>query len=166
MGAINLNDIVQGFEARAEVNFWVRTDAAGLGFGAEAIRAVIAHAFAPRWPQRGGGVMHRPGLGLSRIDALIAPENAGCRRVVERLGFVPDPDRPGRSLRIGGADVEHLAYTAFAPIGGAEPPGGGGHPRLSQRMIARSVELLLGIERCAAEREQGCWHPDSLRTMA
>ncbi len=149
VGAINLNNVLQGFEPRAEVNFWVRSDAAGLGFGAEAMRAVIAHAFGPTWAPRAGGAMHRPGLGLSRIDALIAPANSGCRRVVERLGFAPDPDGPGRTLRIGGTDVEHLAYTAFAPIENAVSPA---PPGRNIDSLTRVIDIILGVERIARER--------------
>jgi RimJ/RimL family protein N-acetyltransferase len=56
-----------------EIGYWLRETARHRGLMAEALPLVIAHA------------MH--GLGLQRLEAHIAVENAASIRVVERLGF-------------------------------------------------------------------------------
>ena len=150
VGAFNLNDIRHGLETRAELTTWVRTDEAGKGIAVEAIREVLSLAFAARWAQREDGQTRLPGLGLSRVDGLIAPDNIPCLRMAERLGFVLDTERGPQRLMVRGQEVEHLSYVAFAPSSGHaehEPTVPAGVS------LARSIDALLGIERRAAVRE-------------
>lgn len=149
VGAFNLNDITHGLESHAEMSAWVRTDDAGRGFAAEAIRAVLAHAFGARWTQRIDGQTRLPGLGLSRVDGLISPSNTPCLALVEKLGFVRSPDRSPQQLVVRGRKVEHLPFVAFAPLAGELGPESAVPAGVS---LAKSIAALLSIERRAAVR--------------
>ena len=63
---------------RAEVGFLVGRAHWGHGYGGEAMRALISHAFGG--PDVGG-------IGLRRLEADVDPRNAASLRVLERLGF-------------------------------------------------------------------------------
>lgn len=117
LGCININDISRGLECSGEVNFWMASDATGRGHATGALRAVLAHAFAdlPR------------GLGLQRVTALIAPDNAASRRVALKAGMCPRPAEfegmAGRRrlhavhpLNLAGRSVIHEVFEAFAPL--------------------------------------------------
>lgn len=146
VGAINLNDISFGIECRAELNLWVRTTAAARGLGTEMVQASIRHAFRPRSERQmreGEGLL--PGLGLTRIDALVAPENFASLALVRRLGFVIDPVSPHEQITLNEQRIEHSRYVlwcerAFAARSIDDLP-----PR-----FARSLESVLRIESAAA----------------
>ena len=77
-----------------EIAYVLATEAQGRGFATEAGAAVRDHAFDV--------------LGLSRLVALVHPENESSARVAEKLGFSFEKDVPrpsGRVLRLYG--LEH-----------------------------------------------------------
>lgn len=148
LGAFNFNDITHGLEPRAEVNFWIRSDATGCGIAREALHALLAHAFAPRCPLQAAAMGVPPGLGLSRVEGLISPENAASLNLVRRLGFVPDSARLPRRLDVLGRHVEHLPFVRFAQVA----LHGVLHPRVPAGVsLGRSIDALLSIEHRAAE---------------
>ena len=84
IGLIDLDDVsVDGREA--EIGIWLEQTAWGQGYAGEAARAVVDWAFGP--------------LGLTRIRAGHAQDNAGSARMVESFGFrhVGDVAAPSRS---------------------------------------------------------------------
>lgn len=105
IGLVNLNDLIRGLECQAEANWWIAADCLRRGFAAEAVSAVVQHAFSdlPR------------GLGLQRVVALITPENIASLRVAQRAGFVRSPE-DDLALLIAGQNVQHQAFTAYAPL--------------------------------------------------
>lgn len=140
VGAVNLNDIAHGLSPLAELNLWIRTTDTGRGLATEMVSAAIAHAFRPRCPRllREGT---RPGLGLSRIDALVAPENTPSRAIMRSLGFAPVPEPGARTLVIGGRSIPHTRFTRWCDT---EPAARGIddlHPR-----FARSLDAVICIE--------------------
>ncbi len=68
---------------RAEVGFLVGRAHWGNGYGGEAMRALIGHAFGG--PDAGRSGVR--GVGLRRLEADVDPRNAASLRVLERLGF-------------------------------------------------------------------------------
>ncbi len=149
VGAFNLNDISHGLVPGAEASFWVRTDEAGKGFAREAIVAMLAHAFAPRWPRAVAPAGQASGLGLSRVDGLVAPGNTASLRLLERAGFHGDVDRPTQVLTVHGRAVEHLRFIAHAPL----RSGVLCEPRIPKGVSLRqSIDWLMTIEGRAAER--------------
>lgn len=152
VGAVNLNDITHGLTPRAELNFWIRTQDTGRGLASEMIDAALSHAFGPRSPRllRDGT---RPGLGLLRIDALVAPGNAPSLAIMRSLRFDLDAGSRSCTLVIGGRTIEHLRFTRWWR---AEPASRGIddlHPR-----FARSFEAIATIEALAERdaRESPC----------
>lgn len=110
IGGINLNDISRGLEHTAELVIWISADAAAKGYGLEGSRAVLDHACADA----------PVGLGLHKISALIAPDNAACIALAHRLGM----NRSARQtieLLIGGERIAHNVYEAFAPVPSTAP---------------------------------------------
>lgn len=144
IGCFNFNDISYGLESRAEMSFWVRTDEAGHGYAREAVAAMLAHAFSPRWAVHGIAKTHQAGLGLSRVDGLIAPDNHSCLHLVARLGFVPDDSKTAQRLTVCGQQVEHLPFVVFAPFLGRVTNA----PRVPEGVsLSKSIESLMRIER-------------------
>jgi ribosomal-protein-alanine N-acetyltransferase len=144
VGSFNFNDISYGLESRAEMSFWVRTDEAGHGYAREAVAAMLVHAFAPRWAVHGTAKTQQAGLGLSRVDGLIAPDNHSCLHLVARLGFVPDAHKSAQRLTVCGQEVEHLPFVVFAPLSGRTSTA----PRVPAGVsLSRSIESLMRIER-------------------
>lgn len=146
VGAINLNDVSFGIECRAELNLWVRTTTAARGLGTEMVQAAIRHAFRPqsgRQMREGEGLL--PGLGLTRIDALVAPENFASLALVRRLGFVVDPDAPSAQLTLNEQLVEHTRYVLWCENASAARSIDDLPPR-----FARSLDSVLRIEAAAA----------------
>ena len=76
LGTVGIFELRLGIDA--EVGFWVHPEARGRGVATEACRLALRHAFVP---EEDGG------LGLGRVRAVVAEENAASRRVVERLGM-------------------------------------------------------------------------------
>src|SRR5215469_3348815 len=72
---------------RGEVGFLFRRDQWGLGYGREAMAALIAHAFGP--------------LKLERLEARILAGNRRAKRLVMALGFLPEGRLAGHLLRDG-----------------------------------------------------------------
>lgn len=94
IGLIDLDDVsVDGREA--EIGVWLEQACWGRGYAGEAARAVVDWAFGP--------------LGLTRIRAGHAQDNAGSARMVQTFGFrhVGDVVAPSRSR---GEDVLQRRY--------------------------------------------------------
>jgi RimJ/RimL family protein N-acetyltransferase len=105
LGAVNLNDISRGLEARATANWWLIPSARGRGIAFEAVKAVLDRAFADL----------PDGCGLDRVDALIDPANIPSLRLAERLRLRAQPGQHERIL-IAGESRVHQHYTAFASV--------------------------------------------------
>lgn len=75
--AVNLNAVRRGLTCEADANWWTAADALRRGYAAEALGALLTHAFADL----------PAGLGLHRVLAGIQPHNAASRALAERLGF-------------------------------------------------------------------------------
>lgn len=104
LGAVNINNVTYGLEARGTLNWWLAPSARGRSIGAEAIEALFAHAFSDL-----------PfGRGLHRLDGLIDPANFPSLRLAERMRMRPQPGQYERVMINGEAKV-HQLYCAFAP---------------------------------------------------
>lgn len=99
---------VKLFEVRAgvdaEVGFLVHPEARGRGVATEACRLALRHAFVP---EEDGG------LGLGRVRAIVAEENAVSRRVVERVGMTWQ-GRERRLLEVQGGLADAAIYDVLA----------------------------------------------------
>jgi RimJ/RimL family protein N-acetyltransferase len=85
LGGVDLS-FIRGREA--ELGFLVRRDRWGLGYGGEAVAAVLAHAFGP--------------MGLRRITARIHAGNSAAAGLLARAGFVLADRRPDYPMPGGG----------------------------------------------------------------
>ncbi len=95
MGAITLDNIRRGPAQIGQVGYWIGPDFARNGYMAEALEALVQHAFST--------------LDLSRIEAACLPENVPSRGLLEKCGF----QREGiaRSyLQIAGRWRNHVLY--------------------------------------------------------
>jgi RimJ/RimL family protein N-acetyltransferase len=149
VGVFNLNEVDYRLESRAEAMLWVRSDAAGSGFASEGLRALLKQAFAPRWASRDEQNPVPAGLGLSRVDSFVSPENTACLGLIKRLGFVPDPGRAPQELLLRGTRVVHQPFVCFAQVHGRPATQPVIAPGIS---IDRSISSLLSIE-CPAPSE-------------
>jgi RimJ/RimL family protein N-acetyltransferase len=105
IGAVNLNDITRGLEARGTANWWLVPGARRRGIAFEAVRALLEH-----------GLGDLPlGRGVDRIDALIDPANFSSLRLAGRLGMTAQPGAYERIMIRGEAKV-HQLFTAFADL--------------------------------------------------
>jgi [ribosomal protein S5]-alanine N-acetyltransferase len=95
MGAITLDNIRRGPAQMANVGYWIGSDFARQGLMAEALDAVMDHAY---------GV-----LDLGRIEAACLPENAPSRALLERAGFVHEGVALAY-LQIAGRWRDHVLY--------------------------------------------------------
>ena len=77
-GLISLTHITRGLEWEANINWWISSEHGRRGYATEAVQAVVDYATAelPR------------GLGLTRLTAMILPENLASRRLATRTGFI------------------------------------------------------------------------------
>lgn len=77
-GLISLTHITRGLEWEANINWWISSEYGRRGYATEAVQAVVDYATAelPR------------GLGLTRLTAMILPENLASRRLAMRTGFI------------------------------------------------------------------------------
>lgn len=75
LGTVSLMHLAEGM---AEVGYWSHPEARGRGVMTEAVGMACRHAFIQ--PEDGG-------LGLHRVHATVAVDNAASRRVLERAGF-------------------------------------------------------------------------------
>jgi RimJ/RimL family protein N-acetyltransferase len=86
-------------QGRAELGCSLRPELQGQGYAAEAVRAVLAHAFDT--------------LGLRRIEADVDPRNAPSRRVLERVGFVEEGLARAR-WQVAGETCDSVLYGLLA----------------------------------------------------
>ena len=94
IGLVDLDDVsVDGQEA--EIGIWLERAAWGQGFAGEAARAILDWAFGP--------------LGLARVRAGHAEDNAGSARLIASLGFRHVGD-VAASSRSRGEDVLQRRY--------------------------------------------------------
>jgi ribosomal-protein-alanine N-acetyltransferase len=110
VGQVTLGGIARGALCSGWVGYWVSSDVAGRGVGTAAVALTVAHALGP--------------VGLHRVDATIAPENAASRSVAEHLGMRQE-GLLRRYLDIHGAWRDHVLYalTAEEMPGGVDPAG-------------------------------------------
>lgn len=88
---------------RGEIGFLFRRDQWGQGYGREAMRAVIDHAFGQ--------------LKLQRLEARVHAANASAKKLIRLLGFEPEGRLSGYVLRDGSrhdVDVFGLLSSAQA----------------------------------------------------
>ncbi|MCT8161346.1 GNAT family N-acetyltransferase [Pseudoruegeria sp. SHC-113] len=95
IGAITLDNIRRGPAQSATLGYWVGARHARQGYMAEAIAAVVHHAF------------HE--MDLSRIEAACLPENAASRGVLEKSGFKYEGVAQSY-LQINGRWRNHVLY--------------------------------------------------------
>jgi RimJ/RimL family protein N-acetyltransferase len=94
LGTISLFDLADG---SAEVGYWAHPEARGRGLMTEAVGLVVAHAFRPA---------EEGGLGLRRLAAFVAVDNAASRHVVETVGFrQTGVQRAALRTRVGFSDL-------------------------------------------------------------
>jgi RimJ/RimL family protein N-acetyltransferase len=103
VGAVNVFGIKKGREA--EIGYWTHPSARASGLMTEACRLVVRHCFTP---------YDEGGLGLVRLEAIVADGNTASQQVVEGNGF----SRVGherRALRTGDGNlVDALRYDLLA----------------------------------------------------
>jgi RimJ/RimL family protein N-acetyltransferase len=75
LGTVSLFHLDVG-SRRAEIGYALGRPAWGQGYGQEAVRALVAHAFGA--------------LDLNRLEADVDPRNHASARLLERLGFRPE----------------------------------------------------------------------------
>jgi ribosomal-protein-alanine N-acetyltransferase len=98
MGAITLDNIRRGPAQSATVGYWIGPEFARQGFMAEALAAVVGHAFGA--------------LDLSRIEAACLPENLASRGLLERAGFKYEGIAQSY-LQINGRWRNHVLYASL-----------------------------------------------------
>jgi ribosomal-protein-alanine N-acetyltransferase len=98
MGAITLDNIRRGPAQSATVGYWIGPEFARQGFMAEALAAVVNHAFGA--------------LDLSRIEAACLPENLASRGLLERAGFKYEGIAQSY-LQINGRWRNHVLYASL-----------------------------------------------------
>lgn len=77
VGLFNLTKIELGLEWTCEANWWVDRRLAGRGYATEGVDAMLRFATADM----------PSGLGITRVRAMIQPENAASVRVAEKAGM-------------------------------------------------------------------------------
>lgn len=83
-------------ERRCETGFWVRKQWQGQGLATEACNALVRYAF--------------EALGMRRVGIAHAAGNEASRRVIERLGFIPQRIEAGGSVLPVGRVVDQHWY--------------------------------------------------------
>ncbi len=99
VGQLTVSGITYGSAGWASMGYWVDQDYAGRGI----IPTAVAMAADYCWFQ----------LGLHRIEVAIRPENTASLRVVEKLGFRYEGQRP-RYLHIDGDWRDHQVFALNA----------------------------------------------------
>jgi RimJ/RimL family protein N-acetyltransferase len=94
IGMVRLGIVAPQFRG-ADLGYGVRADRWGQGFTAEAVGLVLGFGFEQ--------------LGLHRIAAVCDPENIGSRRVMEKVGMLPE-GRLRQDMRSQGRWRDSLAY--------------------------------------------------------
>jgi ribosomal-protein-alanine N-acetyltransferase len=113
IGTVNLSQIARGPFLSCMLGYGLDHAHVGRGLMAEALTAVIAHAFGP--------------LGLHRIQANYLPTNERSGATLRRLGFVVE-GYARDYLHIGGRWRDHVLtalYNPIDPLGAllSDPPG-------------------------------------------
>lgn len=98
LGAITLDTIRRGPSQTATLGYWIGAPFARQGYMAEAIAAVVHHAFVR--------------LDLSRVEAACLPENAASRGLLEKSGFKYEGVAQAY-LQINGRWRTHVLYSAL-----------------------------------------------------
>lgn len=98
-GGVGLTNVRRGIVMSASLGYWMGESFAGLGFGTDAVRAVIRFAFGH--------------LLLNRVEAACIPENEPSRRLLLRVGFEQE-GYARRYLRINGAWRDHLLFAMLS----------------------------------------------------
>ena len=88
---------------QAETGFWVRRSAGGRGYATEATNALVRYAFE---------VLDFRRLGISHSAG-----NLASRRVIEKLGFVPEGIQRQANLLPGGRVADRHLYARFGAHG-------------------------------------------------
>lgn len=115
-GQVTLGGIQRGALQSGWVGYWVDSRRQGRGVATRAVALVVAHALGP--------------VGLHRVEATIAPDNAASRAVVGHVGFRQE-GLLERYLDIDGAWRDHLLYAITVE---ELPPG----PEVAAALIARA----------------------------
>ncbi|SNR51230.1 GNAT family N-acetyltransferase [Puniceibacterium sediminis] len=98
LGAITLDNLRRGPAQAGTLGYWIGQPYARLGYMAEAIEAMVHHAY-----ER---------LDLSRIEAACLPENVASRGLLERSGFKYEGVAQSY-LQINGRWRTHVLYAAL-----------------------------------------------------
>lgn len=98
LGAITLDNLRRGPAQSASVGYWIGEAHARQGYMAEALPAVVSHAFHV--------------LDLSRIEACCLPENKPSRALLERVGFKYEGVAQAY-LQINGRWRTHVLYATL-----------------------------------------------------
>ncbi|MEZ5912780.1 MAG: GNAT family protein [Paracoccaceae bacterium] len=95
LGAITLDNVRRGPAQAATIGYWIGEPHARKGYMAEALRAVIHHAFTV--------------LDLSRLESACLPENLASRGVLEKCGYKYEGVAQSY-LQINGRWRNHVLY--------------------------------------------------------
>jgi ribosomal-protein-alanine N-acetyltransferase len=95
LGGLNVGNVRRGIAQAASLGYWMGAPHAGRGYMTEAVSAAAQFAFAS--------------LRLNRIEAACLPGNAASKRVLEKVGFLPE-GRARRYLKIDGRWQDHDLY--------------------------------------------------------
>lgn len=104
-GQVTVSGITRGSACCAQIGYWIDRRAAGRGLVPVGVALATDYCFAV--------------LGLHRMEVAIRPENGNSLRVVQKLGFRQEGERP-RYLHINGDWRDHAVYALNAE----EVPGG------------------------------------------
>ena len=102
LGAISLTAITRGVLQSAVLDYWLGTPFVGRGLMGEALALTLGSAFGE--------------LGLHRVEALVLPDNARSRRVLERGGFRCEGLARG-SVRVRGEWRDHERWARLTSDG-------------------------------------------------
>lgn len=103
-GCFNLNKIEYGLAFSAEASWWVRSDLARLGLGTEGVAAMMDFALEDL----------PGGLHLSRVEAIMHPDNERSRRLATRVGMRM-MENEAVSAKLNGEWVTHVVYAKMPP---------------------------------------------------
>lgn len=104
-GCFNLNKIEYGLAFSAEASWWVRSDLGRQGLGTEGVAAMMDVA-----------IEDLPGgLRLSRVEAIMHPDNAQSRRLATRVGMSL-VEHEAVSAKLNGEWVTHVVYAKTPPV--------------------------------------------------
>lgn len=104
-GQMTISGIAWGSARWGMAGYWVDSDLAGRGIAPTALALAGDHMFST--------------MGLHRLEVAIRPENAASLRVVEKLGFRFEGQRPG-FMHVDGAWRDHLMFALHAEEVGPE----------------------------------------------